>query len=67
MARLKDGEREQKESKILRLLKKLRLGLRESEISVELGWERRTVNNYLRQLSNNDKVEKDGRLWFLKK
>ncbi|MCL5610998.1 MAG: hypothetical protein M1485_00335 [Chloroflexi bacterium] len=66
MARLQKGEREDKESALRRLLKRLRFGVRESEISEELGWQRRTVNNYLRQLKKDEKAERDGRSWFAK-
>ena len=66
MARLQKGEREEKESALRRLLKRLRFGVRESEIAEELGWHRRTVNNYLRQLKKDEKAERDGRSWFAK-
>jgi len=66
MARLQKGEREEKENRLYRLLKRLRFGVRESEISEELGWQRRTVNNYLRQLKKEEKAERDGRSWFVK-
>lgn len=66
MAQLQKGEREEKESKLYRLLKRLRFGVRESEISEELGWQRRTVNNYLRKLERNEKAEREGRFWFAK-
>ena len=66
MAKLQKGEREEKESKLHRLLKRLRFGVRESEISEELGWQRRTVNNYLRKLKKEEKAEREGRSWFAK-
>ena len=66
MARLQKGERKDKESMLYRLLRRLRWGVRESEIAEELGWQRRTVNNYLRVLKQHDKAEKSGWLWFLK-
>lgn len=66
MAKLQKGEREEKESKLYRLLKRLRFGVRESEISQELGWHRRTVNNYLRKLKKADKADREGRSWFSK-
>lgn len=66
MAKLLKGEREEKENRIYRLLKRLRFGVRESEISEELGWQRRTVNNYLRQLKKDEKAKRDGRSWFAK-
>lgn len=66
MARLQKGEREEKESALYRLLRRLRFGVRESEVSEELGWHRRTVNNYLRKLKEKDKAEREGRSWFAK-
>lgn len=66
MARLQKGERKDKENMLYRLLRRLRFGVRESEIAEELGWQRRTVNNYLRELKQNDKAEKSGWIWFLK-
>jgi predicted transcriptional regulator len=66
MARLPKGEREDKESSLRRLLKRLRVGVRESEIAEELGWQRRTVNNYLRQMKKDEKAEREGRSWFAK-
>ena len=66
MARLQKGERKDKESILHRLLKRLRWGVRESEIAEELGWQRRTVNNYLRQLKKDEKADREGRSWFAK-
>ena len=66
MARLQKGEREDKGNMLHRLLRRLRFGVRESEIAEELGWQRRTVNNYLRQLKKEEKAEREGRSWFSK-
>ena len=66
MARLPKGEHEDRENALYRLLRRLRWGVRESEIAEELGWQRRTVNNYLRELKKTDKAERDGRSWFAK-
>lgn len=66
MAKLQKGEREEKENQLRCLLKRLRFGIRESEISEELGWQRRTVNNYLRKLKKEEKAEREGRSWFAK-
>lgn len=40
-------------------------GISEQEIADATGIQRRTVNNYLNDLSLEGKVEKQGRLWFL--
>lgn len=66
MARLQKGERKDREGNLYRLLMRLRFGVRESEIAEELGWHRRTVNNYLRRLMKDEKAEREGRSWFAK-
>jgi len=64
MARLREGEKLARSSVILQLLRRHRLGLREVEIADELRLERRTVNNYLRELDEQQKAHRHGRLWF---
>jgi predicted transcriptional regulator len=64
MARLFAGERECKRDDVLRLLERYENGLRESEAAECLSWERRTVNNYLRQLAAQGLIYKEGRLWL---
>ena len=66
MARLQKGESKDKENMLYRLLRRLRWGVRESEIAEELGWQRRTANNYLRKLKKDEKAEREGRSWFAK-
>jgi DNA-binding CsgD family transcriptional regulator len=66
MARLQKGEREDRENRLYRLLRRLRFGVRESEVAQELGWQRRTANNYLRKLKHEDRAEREGRSWFAK-
>ncbi len=66
MARLQKGERETRERRLYWLLRRLRFGVREAEIAEELGWQRRTVNNYLRKLAKENRAERDGRSWFAK-
>ncbi|MCI0550143.1 MAG: hypothetical protein L0287_04240 [Anaerolineae bacterium] len=66
MARLQKGESKDKENMLYRLLRRLRFGVRESEIAEELGWQRRTANNYLRKLRKEEKAEREGRSWFAK-
>ena len=56
MARLRDGERLQKEDKVERTLWQHIFGIRESELAEELGWERRTTNNYLHKLQRKGKA-----------
>ncbi len=64
MARLSEGEREEKLNLVLRSLQRFRWGIREGELSEELGWQRRTVNNYLRDLQRENKAYREGRSWF---
>lgn len=64
MARLPEGEKETRQKQLLSLLRSHPSGLSEDEIAQELGWERRTVNNYLRELARADKVYREGRYWF---
>jgi DNA-binding IclR family transcriptional regulator len=64
MARLFSGEKQAKSSQILRLLQGHSFGLREAEVADMLGWERRTANNYLRELETQERVYKEGRLWY---
>ncbi len=66
MARLQDGRREERRNWLWRLLKRFRWGIRESELSQETGWQRRTLNNYLRELKRDDKAYREGRSWFAK-
>jgi DNA-binding IclR family transcriptional regulator len=64
MARLFSGEKQAKSTQILRLLQGYSFGLREAEVADILGWERRTANNYLRELETQERVYKEGRLWY---
>ncbi|HEY57658.1 MAG TPA: hypothetical protein G4O04_03830 [Anaerolineae bacterium] len=67
MARLPKGEKAWRLRKVYRLLQRHPFGLRESEIAEEMGWHRRTANNYLRELARQGKATKEGRLWFWKR
>jgi len=64
MARLPSGEHEERKNRLAYILKRLRWGAREAEIANELGWERRTVNNYLNELKDENKAHREGRSWF---
>lgn len=65
MARLSDGERRRKTRLVRTVLYTHPYGLRESEMASELGWQRRTVNNYLRTLASQGVAYKEGREWFI--
>jgi len=64
VARLRKGEKSSRKGQVQRLLRRYEFGLRESEIAWELGWRRRTVNNYLRELKRRELAYKEGRCWF---
>jgi len=64
MARLRKGERNRKERVVKHKLTRHFLGIREAELAEELGWQRRTVNNYLRNLQQKGAAYKEGRSWF---
>ncbi len=64
MARLHQGERARNQNRLIALLHSHFFGLRESEIAESLDWQRRTANNYLRDLQANGRAYKDGRDWF---
>jgi len=64
MARLFKGQKAQKSRSVQRVLRAHAFGLRESEIAQTLGWQRRTVNNYLHELQGQGCVYKEGRLWL---
>ncbi len=63
MARLFGGEKEHNADHVLRLLQRCFNGLSESEAAEELGWDRRTTNNYLRELRDQGRIYKEGRTW----
>ena len=65
MARLFAGEKDMRAEDVVRLLRAHQFGLSESEIADFLGWERRTTNNYLRDLSARGCVYKEGRVWYV--
>jgi hypothetical protein len=64
MARISEWERDQKIRRVRQTLAQYPFGLRESELTSVLGWERRTVNNYLRVLKNMGLVYKEGWEWY---
>ncbi len=64
MARLPDGEKERRLNRLTKLLGRCRLGLTEQEVAEEMGWDRRTANNYLRELDEQEQAHRDGRKWY---
>lgn len=64
MARLYDGEKEQITNEIHNLLQRSYHGIRESEIAEQTAMDRRRVNNYLRELQQDDKAYKEGWEWY---
>ncbi len=64
MARLFMGEKDANSTDIVQLLEVYDQGLREAEIADMLGWDRRRLNNYLRDLRDQGQIYQEGRLWF---
>ncbi len=64
MARLFCGEKKCKREDVRQVLERFAQGLKESEVAEILGWDRRTVNNYLRELEAENQVDKEGRFWY---
>jgi hypothetical protein len=64
MARISQGEKSRKTRRVRRVLIQHPYGLRESELTRVLGWDRRTVNNYLRALRRKGLIYKEGWDWF---
>jgi DNA-binding IclR family transcriptional regulator len=65
MARLRMGEKLLRAEQLMNLLRAHAFGLREVEIAACLGWDRRTVNNYLRAMQAVHLVYRDGRTWHV--
>ncbi len=64
MSRIDDEDKRQRLERIHLLLTRNARGLAEAEIANEVRLERRTVNNYLRELEFQGKALKDGLYWF---
>ena len=64
MARLRSGEWQSKARRVQRVLYRYPWGIRESEIARVLGWNRRTLNAYLRALERRGLAYKEGWEWF---
>jgi len=65
MARLRLGEKAIRAGQLMDLLLAHAFGLREAEIAACLGWDRRTVNNYLRAMEAVRLVYREGRTWHV--
>ncbi|NOH03076.1 MAG: CRISPR-associated helicase Cas3' [Chloroflexi bacterium] len=64
MPRIDDEDKRNRLERIFLLLTRNARGLTEAEIADEIRLERRTVNNYLRELEFQGKAFKDGLYWF---
>jgi len=64
MPRIDETTRLQRLERVWQLIRRHPRGIREAEIAGQLQIERRTVNNYLRQLELEGRIIKDGRLWY---
>jgi predicted DNA-binding transcriptional regulator YafY len=65
MTRISEQTRQQRKDRILALLRQYPDGLSEREIAERLNFERRTTNNYLRELEIEARIEKDGQAWCI--
>ncbi len=64
MPRIDSASKEQRKERIWLKVRASPNGIREREIADELVMERRTVNNYLRELEFEGRIIKDGLLWY---
>ncbi|MBI5295635.1 MAG: CRISPR-associated helicase Cas3' [Chloroflexi bacterium] len=64
MARIDDTTKKDRLDRIYLILSRNPRGLNEAEIAQEVNLERRTANNYLRELEEQGKAFKDGVYWF---
>jgi|GEM_PF-13513 len=64
MPRIDELTKQQRAERIWLTVKSNPNGITEAEIAAELNMERRTVNNYLRDLEYEGKIFKDGLAWF---
>ena len=64
MAKIDETTKQQRRERISLLLGRHGRGLTEAEIADELGLERRTTNNYLRELEYEGKALKEGLYWY---
>ena len=64
MARLKNGKKEEVTHSIYQLVMNHQQGVREQELAALTELDRRSVNNYLRELEADGKIYKEGWEWF---
>lgn len=64
MSRISAEKQRQIRERILLLLSRYPNGIKQTEMAQHLGMESRTLNNYLRDLQTEGKLEKDGHLWY---
>ncbi len=64
MPKMDEKTREGRKERTFLCLRRYKSGLTEAELAEELHFERRTLNNYLRELELEGKVYKDGKYWY---
>lgn len=64
MTRISGSSRQQAIERVWLTVKRVPDGITEAEIAERTGIERRTLNNYLNELGDEGRIEKDGTLWF---
>jgi CRISPR-associated endonuclease/helicase Cas3 len=63
MPKVDQATREERKARAFLILRRYPVGLSEAELQQMTGFERRTLNNYLRELEMEGKVYKDGITW----
>jgi len=64
MARLYKGKKSINLRFVYNVLRWYYFGIREIELANELGWQRRTLNNYLRELQVQNRIYKERTVWY---
>lgn len=64
MARLRDGEKGQITQHIQYVVGRHDQGLTEQQLEELTGMDRRRLNNYLRELQQENKIYREGRAWY---
>lgn len=66
MPRIEDKAKEQKKERLWLHIQRFPTGSTEADLATQMGMseQRRTINSYLRELEEEGKIYKDGRLWF---
>ncbi|MBI5930833.1 MAG: WYL domain-containing protein [Chloroflexi bacterium] len=64
MPRIHEGKKYDRKERVYRYIQRFRDGVSEREIADDTNIERRSIHNYLTELSAEGKIYKDGQLWL---